>query len=337
MHLHKTKIQKQNLFLPKIEWLPVDSGHSIGSCRSSEKEFFLTKKSAFRIRIPIHQLQIFEANLGKGLVGGPIRWPVGGDRFKKKWCNRLRCWRDRAPVKLGQSKFIFFNCRRCAKYLTHLGWLRLVWPLMTPLRQVQLEGKYISLVPLNMSHAQALADVANVSRETYALTSVPYDLESARQYIQRALDQYQTRSALPFVIMETLVGKVVGTTRFLNIEFWQYPEGHYLHRPYYSPHVVEIGATWLGEAYQRTGINTDTKLVMLKYAFEEWHVLRVAFKTDVRNMQSRKNIERVGARFDGIIRAHMPSHDGGVRDSAFYSIAYAEWPDVKKRLSAELR
>lgn len=208
---------------------------------------------------------------------------------------------------------------------------------MAPLRQVQLEGKYVSLIPLNMSHAQALVDVANVSRDTYKLTSVPHDLDSAQKYIQRALDQYRNRTALPFAIVETLVGKVVGTTRFLNIEFWDYPEGHYLKRPHYMPHIAEIGATWIGEAYQRTGINTDTKLVMLRYAFEEWHVLRVAFKTDSRNQRSRDNIERIGGMLDGILRAHMPSHDGGVRDSAFYSIAYAEWPDVKKRLEAKLR
>jgi RimJ/RimL family protein N-acetyltransferase len=188
-----------------------------------------------------------------------------------------------------------------------------------------------------MGHAQALVDVANVSRDTFKLTSVPHDLDSSQKYIQRALDAYRNRTALPFAIVETLVGKVVGTTRFLNVEFWDFPEGHYLRRPYYMPHVVEIGATWLGEASQRTGINTDTKLVMLQYAFEEWHVLRVAFKTDSRNSQSRANIERIGARFDGIVRAHMASHDGGVRDTAFYSIAYAEWPEVKKRLERKLR
>jgi RimJ/RimL family protein N-acetyltransferase len=208
--------------------------------------------------------------------------------------------------------------------------------MLPPLRQVQLEGKYVTLVPLNMSHAQALADVANVSRDSYNLTSVPHDLETAKAYIHRALELYKNRTALPFAIVETLVGKVVGTTRFMNIEFWEYPDEHYLKREYYTPHVVEIGATWLGAAYQRTGINTDAKICMLKYAFEEWHALRVQFKTDARNVRSRANIERVGARFDGIIRSHMPSYDGGVRDSAFYSITYAEWPDVKKRLEAKL-
>lgn len=206
-----------------------------------------------------------------------------------------------------------------------------------PLRQVQLDGKYVTLVPLAMHHAQPLADVANVSRSSYRLTSVPHDLESAQKYIQRAQNSYQSRSVLAFAIVESLVGKVVGTTRFLNIEFWNYPEGHYLHRPYYMPHVVDIGGTWIGEGYQRTGINTDAKLCMLRYAFEEWHVLRVGFKTDARNQQARANIERLGARMDGIARSHMPSQDGGVRDTALYSILYSEWPEVKKRLEAKLR
>jgi len=206
-----------------------------------------------------------------------------------------------------------------------------------PLTQIELTGKYVQLVPLAMVHAQELVDVANESRKTFGLTGVPSDLDSAEKYIQRAIDLYQDRTALPFAILERRTNKIVGTTRFLNVEFWDYPVRHELHRPSHLPHAVEIGATWLGESHQRTGINTDAKLCLLKHAFEEWRVLRVSLKTDARNARSRANIERLGARFDGVVRANMPSFDGGVRDTAFYSILISEWPGLKELLQAKLR
>lgn len=202
---------------------------------------------------------------------------------------------------------------------------------------VELPGKYVQLIPLSLDHARELADAANVSRSTFRFTLVPHDLESARKYIQKALDLYLQGSALPFAIAEKSTGKIVGSTRFLNIESWEFPEGHPLGRPEGIPHVVEIGATWLGEPYQRSGMNTDSKLRLLTYAFEEWKVLRVTLKTDARNAQSRANIERIGAKFDGIVRAHMPGFDGGIRDTAFYSIIQGEWPELKIRLQSKLR
>jgi RimJ/RimL family protein N-acetyltransferase len=95
---------------------------------------------------------------------------------------------------------------------------------------------------------------------------------------------------------------------------------------------VEIGSTWLTEEAQRTAVNTHAKLLMLTHAFEGWEVRRVMLKTDARNMRSRTAIERLGARFDGVLRAHMPAFDGAVRDTAFYSILAAEWPDVRTGL-----
>ena len=206
-----------------------------------------------------------------------------------------------------------------------------------PLESFELTGKYTRLVPLSPDHAQALADAANISRETYRYTLVPSDLESSRKYIQTALDLYRQGSALPFAIVEKSSGKIVGSTRYLNIEYWEFPGGHPLGRAESIPHAVEIGATWLGGPYQRSGINTDAKLCLLTHAFESWKVLRVSLKTDARNARSRANIERIGAQFDGVVRAHMKSFDGGVRDTAFYSILQAEWPDLKIRLQSKLR
>jgi RimJ/RimL family protein N-acetyltransferase len=100
--------------------------------------------------------------------------------------------------------------------------------------------------------------------------------------------------------------------------------------------VAEIGGTWLAPRVQRTPVNTEAKLLMLAHAFEVWRVRRVSLKTDARNERSRRAIERLGARFDGVLRAHMPAADGGLRDSAFYSILDAEWPAVRETLRSRL-
>jgi RimJ/RimL family protein N-acetyltransferase len=103
------------------------------------------------------------------------------------------------------------------------------------------------------------------------------------------------------------------------------------------PDAVEIGYTWLAPWAQRTGINTQAKLLMLTHAFETWRVHRVRLTTDARNTRSRAAIERLGARLDGILRAHHAAYDGAIRDSAFYSILDTEWPSAKAALIGRLR
>ena len=99
---------------------------------------------------------------------------------------------------------------------------------------------------------------------------------------------------------------------------------------------MDIGATWLAASAQRTRCNTEAKLLMLTHAFEVWRVHRVALKTDERNTASRRAIERLGARFEGVRRADMPGQDGSVRHSAYYSIVQAEWPAVRRTLESAL-
>jgi RimJ/RimL family protein N-acetyltransferase len=130
---------------------------------------------------------------------------------------------------------------------------------------------------------------------------------------------------------------VVGSTRFGNIEFWTWPPASPNQRGEDVPDAVEIGWTWYVPDAQRTGINTEAKLLMLTHAFETWRVHCVRLKTDARNERSRQAILGVGARFDGILRGHAVAADGTVRHSAFYSILDAEWPEVKERLRARLR
>jgi RimJ/RimL family protein N-acetyltransferase len=182
-----------------------------------------------------------------------------------------------------------------------------------------------------------LLEVARRDPDAFALTFVPRDEAASRAYVEHALAEQRAGRALPFATLDAVTGRVVGTTRFLNIERWTWAAGHALQRPPERPDVVEIGATWLDPVVWRTGINTEAKLLMLTHAFEGWDVHRVSLVTDARNARCREAILRLGACFDGVLRAARPAADGAIRDTAVYSIVRAEWPSVAARLRARPR
>ncbi|HKC97257.1 MAG TPA: GNAT family protein [Methylomirabilota bacterium] len=199
--------------------------------------------------------------------------------------------------------------------------------------QPVLEGATVTLRPLAISDAAALAAAAAESREHYVYTRVPDGVAEAESYIAGALRDLDDGRRMPFVTLWR--DRVVGSTSYLDIEQWRWPAGS-PHQRTDRPDVVEIGATWLSQSAQRTRCNTEAKLLMLRHAFDVWEVYRVALKTDERNLRSRHAIERLGARLDGVRRADMPGQDGSVRSSAYYSIVRAEWPAVSARLEAAL-
>jgi len=206
----------------------------------------------------------------------------------------------------------------------------------TRLRPVVLEGRHVRLEPLELGHAGALLAVAGGPRETYGFTTVPADEPAMLRYIETALRDQETGRALPFATFARAAGRVVGSTRFGNIEFWPWPPGNPKQRGEDRPDAVEIGWTWLGAAAQRTAVNTEAKLLMLTHAFEEWRVHRVSFMTDSRNERSRNAILRLGARLDGVLRAQRPASDGGIRDTAAFSILESEWPMIRRQLQSRL-
>ena len=157
-------------------------------------------------------------------------------------------------------------------------------------------------------------------------------------YVAGVLADEREGWALPFVTTLTATGRVVGSTRFLDLDDWNSARrvGGPPIGAVETPFTAEIGATWLAASVQRTAVNTEAKLLMLQHAFDTWGVERITFKTDARNTQSRAAIERLGAHFEGIRRAHVRASDGGIRDSAYYSIVRAEWPDVRKGLEGRL-
>jgi RimJ/RimL family protein N-acetyltransferase len=204
---------------------------------------------------------------------------------------------------------------------------------MLPVGPVTLADEVVALQPLSMDHSAGLMEAASSGRGTYTLTLVPASLDAMRVYVELALAEQTRGVSVPFATCDARSGRVVGCTRFMNIERWTWPPpGSPLQRSAEHADAVEIGATWLSPDAQRTAVNTHAKLLMLTHAFEAWEVRRVMLKTDARNVRSRTAIERLGARLDGVLRANMPAFDGAVRDSAFYSILAAEWPEVKTRL-----
>jgi RimJ/RimL family protein N-acetyltransferase len=196
-----------------------------------------------------------------------------------------------------------------------------------------LRGQTVTLRPLTAEDAGALAMAASESREHYSYTRVPDSVEDARRYIELALADRDAGRRLPFAILWQ--GRVVGSTSYLDVQRWRWPAGSPLQRTD-DPDAVEIGSTWLAASAQRTRCNTEAKHLLLTQAFDVWRVHRVALKTDERNDRSRRAIERLGARFDGVRRADMPGQDGTVRNSAYYSIVRSEWPEVRARLQAAL-
>lgn len=194
-----------------------------------------------------------------------------------------------------------------------------------------LQGGHVRLEPLSLEHVGGLVRASAGEAELYRWSPVPQSLDAAVKYVETALKWKAAGTAVPFAVVRMEDGLVIGSTRFFDIERWTWPEGHARHGRD-APDACEIGYTWYAREATRTVANTETKLLMLTHAFEEWKVVRVCLHTDVRNERSRAAIERMGGKFEGVLRAHRMAADVTARDSARYSIVAAEWVTVKDRL-----
>lgn len=195
-------------------------------------------------------------------------------------------------------------------------------------------GRHVRLEPLDLDHADALVVAANASRATYDFTLVPSSRTGMEAYIVTALSEQDHGQSIPFVVRDA-AGMVVGTTRFMAIEWWQWPGEPPAPVPD-GPDAVEIGFTWYAERVQRTALNTEAKLLLCSHAFERWRVRRVTWKTDERNARSRAAIQRLGAKLDGVLRANRAGADNVVRSTAFYSMLAEEWPEARRALVQRL-
>jgi RimJ/RimL family protein N-acetyltransferase len=192
---------------------------------------------------------------------------------------------------------------------------------MTFLEPMTLKGRHAELVPLSLDHHDDLADAVR-DGELWKLwyTAIPSP-DGMKAEIQRRLALQAEGKMLPFTVLDA-DGKAVGMTTYMNVD---------------APNRrLEIGSTWYRASAQRTALNTECKLLLLTHAFETLDCIAVEFRIHVLNSQSRRGIERLGAKLDGILRRHAIMANGTIRDTAVYSITAEEWPMVKSHLNWQL-
>jgi RimJ/RimL family protein N-acetyltransferase len=195
---------------------------------------------------------------------------------------------------------------------------------MMEVQPIILAGKMVRLEPLSESHVPDLTiSGQDESIWQYMLYNTIRTEQQMRSWVLDLLDRQSKGTDLPFAVIHLDSGRVIGATRYLNI------------RP--QDRALEIGGTWYAVEFQRTAVNTECKYLLLQHAFERLKCIRVQFKTDLRNERSQRALERIGAVKEGILRSHMITPDGFIRDSVFYSILASEWPVVKARLEEKLQ
>ena len=186
-----------------------------------------------------------------------------------------------------------------------------------------LEGNFVRLEPMKFEHLDSLCEVGLIPELWELTANIIENREDLQRYVQTALNDQAKGVALPFVTVDKAAGKIVGSTRFGNIET--------------ANRKAEIGWTWIHPDWQRSFVNTEAKLLMLTHAFETWKCIRVELKTDALNEKSRNAIARIGGKEEGTLRRHMITESGRFRDSVFFSIIDEEWETVKLNLSDKLR
>jgi len=189
--------------------------------------------------------------------------------------------------------------------------------------KIRLEGEFVRLEPLEIGHLEKLCEVGLDESLWLWTANIIKTSADMKGYIETALDEFRRGVSLPFVTIEKSSDKIVGSTRFGNIDA--------------KNRKTEIGWTWINPRWQRTFVNTEAKLLMLTHAFETWNYVRVELKTDVLNEKSQKSMLRLGAQKEGVLRRHLITDAGRIRDTVYFSILDSEWQTVKANLEEKLR
>ncbi len=194
--------------------------------------------------------------------------------------------------------------------------------LPQPLKPVTLIGHHVRLVPLERKHCEPLQRAVR-DGEVWKVwyTNVPAPEEMAAE-IDRRLTQWQAGRMLPFAVVDAQNSEIVGTTGYINIDA--------------AIRRLEIGTTWYARRVQRTGLNTEAKWLLLRYAFEQLDCIAVEIRVHAMNRESRRAVERLGAKLDGILRNHDLAKNGTLRDTCVYSVLPGEWPTVEAHLQTLL-
>ena len=191
------------------------------------------------------------------------------------------------------------------------------------IESIVLEGEAVKLAPLEISYLDELYEAGRDESLWLWTTNIIKSKEDLRGYIETALDEQTRKVSLPFVTINKSANKIVGSTRFGNIDV--------------KNRRAEIGWTWINPKWQRSFVNTEAKLLMLTHAFEIWRCVRVELKTDALNEKSRNAILRLGAKEEGILRRHQITDAGRFRNTVYFSIIDSEWQTVKANLTDKLR
>lgn len=182
--------------------------------------------------------------------------------------------------------------------------------------EIILENNFALLRPINKADIDNLLAIAIKDKDLLQFSPVPiYTKSLVKEYIDKAVDNRLNKSRYTFIVFDKTQNAYAGSTAFLNISN---PDDR-----------LEIGATWYGKEFQRTGLNRNCKYLLLQYAFDNLEAERVEFKTDERNSASRKAIEKIGGQFEGILRRHTLMYDGFRRNTVYYSILRSEWGKLK--------
>ena len=183
-------------------------------------------------------------------------------------------------------------------------------------KNIVLENNFALLRPVNGTDLENLLKVATRDHDLLQFSPLPiYNRELLKGYIDKAIENRQNKIRYTFCVFDKAKNAYAGSTSFLNISN---PDDR-----------LEIGGTWYGKEFQRTGLNRNCKYLLLEYAFDQLNAERVEFKTDERNIASQKAIERIGGRLEGCLRRHTLMYDGFRRNTLCYSILKSEWQNLK--------
>lgn len=185
-------------------------------------------------------------------------------------------------------------------------------------KEIILENTFLLVRPISENDIDNLVTVATKDKDLLQFSPTPiYTKELLKKYIDKAVDNRRNKNRYTFIVFDKIKNAFAGSTSFLNISN--------------ADDRLEIGATWYGKEFQRTGLNRNCKYLLMEYAFENLGAVRVEFRTDERNLASRKAIEKIGAQFEGILRRHTLLYDGFRRNTVCYSILKSEWSDLKNQ------
>jgi N-acetyltransferase len=193
---------------------------------------------------------------------------------------------------------------------------------MAPLGPITLKGNHIRLEPMRPPHAAALLDAGRSPQIWEWMPSRPTAAEAMDGWLAAALQAEGQGREYPFVVVRLVDERLIGSTRYLEVQ-----EGD---------RTVEIGWTWYSAETWGGLVNPEAKYLLMRHAFEDWHAIRVALKTDIRNLRSQAAIKKLGAKYEGTLRNQRIRPDGSYRDTVLYSVIESEWPEAKRRLEERL-